>query len=89
MLGNDELDTEMQVRKDDFVSPHCRPILKAYLGSDFKAAETYQQMDEHKVKIILIENIFFLSDGLIRWELCHGPNLLKLYCHFGLTRKLT
>ena len=89
MLGNDELDTEMQIRQDDFVSHHCRPILKAYLGSDFKAAETYQQMDEHKVKIILIENIFFLSDGLIRWELCHGPNLLKLYCHFGLTRKLT
>ena len=65
MLGNDELDTEMQVRKDDFESPHCRPILKAYLGSDFKAVETYQQMDEHKVKIILIEKNFILSDGLI------------------------
>ena len=52
MLGNDELDTEMQIRQDDFATPHCRPILKAYLGSDFQAAETYQQMDEHKVKII-------------------------------------
>ena len=52
MLGNDELDTEMQIRKDDFVSPHCRPIMKAYLGADFEAAKAYHQMDEHGVKIV-------------------------------------
>ena len=88
MLGNDELDTEMQIRKDDFVSPRCRPIMKAYLGSDFKAEETFQQMDEHMVKIILIDKNSNLSEGLIRWGLCLGLKLLKLYCHFGLTRKL-
>ena len=62
MLGNDELDTEMQIRKDDFVSPHCRPIMKAYLGADFDAAKTYQQMDEHgvKTKNVTITRLNFL-----------------------------
>mgnify|MGYP001200871006 CR=1 FL=1 len=50
MFANDELDIEMQVSKDDFVSSHCRPILKAYLGAEFDAAQTYQQIDEHEVK---------------------------------------
>ena len=62
MLGNDELDTEMQIRKDDFVSPHCRPIMKAYLGADFEVAKTYQQMDEHgvKTKNVTITRLNFL-----------------------------
>ena len=60
MLGNDELDTEMQIRKDDFVSPHCRPIMKAYLGADFEAAKTFQQMDEHGVKIVTRTQLNYL-----------------------------
>ena len=60
MLGNDELDTEMQIRKDDFVSPHGRPIMKAYLGADFEAAKTFQQMDEHGVKIVTRTQLNFL-----------------------------
>ena len=91
MLGNDELDTEMQIRKDDFVSPHCRPIMKAYLGADFEAAKTYQQMDEHGVKTKKRYDypIKVFICPLVRWESCHGQELLKLFCPFGLTRKLT
>ena len=73
MFGNDELDIEMQVSKDDFVSSRCRPILKAYLGAEFEAAQTYQRIDEHEVKSLNThENywytLFWVQMGIVPWS---------------------